>query len=687
MRQPQPVTIYAGGTAHFAVTATGSADLRYQWKLNSVNVPNATNATLTINNVQSSNAGPYTVTVTNTAGSTPSSSAQLTVTAVASNTYAGVIMSDQPAAYWRLDESSGTLAKDYAGGFDGTYMNGVTLGQTGAVAGDADKAATFDGVSQQKVEVAYTPTLNSTNFTVELWVKVTGGDGTYRSPLTTRNTDYREGYFFYATDGNVWQLFSGHEGTWTTLTGPAVQNGVWTHLAASFDGTTKRFYVNGALVDSAVASFRANHNRLLRLGGGETDDPAGNYFLVGDLDEVAFFNSALPANRILAHYGAGLGSTIVPTIATQPASQVALPGWNVSFSVSASGSLPLTYQWQRFSTNLVGATNTTLALNNVQTADNGDYRVLVHNPAGDATSTVATLTVVILPSTTYTNLVISDGAISYWRLDETSGTTGFDKVGGRDANYLSLSGDLLLGQPGALIGDANTSAGFDSTNHTRLEVPAYTPDLNTPEFTVECWAKATGGSGNYRAAVSSRNDFPTRGYILYATGDNAWEFWTGMGGVQPGWDAIVGPAVQNGQWVHLAGTFDGTTKRFFVNGLQVGSNTRPFAANDDVGVFRMGAGKSENPDGDYFLDGNVDEVAYYTNALSPAKILTHYALVVKPVTLSIAQIPGAVVLTWSSGTLESATNVAGIYTTVTGATSPHANSVTGPGKFFRVKVQ
>ena len=77
--QPASVSVGAGGNAAFTVGASGSSPLSYQWSLNTTNLPNATNATLVVFNVQPANAGNYVVTITNPYGTTNSATAVLTV--------------------------------------------------------------------------------------------------------------------------------------------------------------------------------------------------------------------------------------------------------------------------------------------------------------------------------------------------------------------------------------------------------------------------------------------------------------------------------------------------------------------------------------------------------------------------------------------------------------------------------
>ncbi|KAF0187811.1 MAG: immunoglobulin I-set domain-containing protein, partial [Gammaproteobacteria bacterium] len=82
-----------------------------------------------------------------------------------------------------------------------------------------------------------------------------------------------------------------------------------------------------------------------------------------------------------------------PTITTQPQGRTVIAGANVAFSVVATGTAPLRYQWQFNGQDVRNATNATLALVNVQTANAGIYSARVSNAFGSVTSTDARLTV------------------------------------------------------------------------------------------------------------------------------------------------------------------------------------------------------------------------------------------------------------------------------------------------------
>lgn len=86
-----------------------------------------------------------------------------------------------------------------------------------------------------------------------------------------------------------------------------------------------------------------------------------------------------------------------PLITTQPTSQSVLLGSQATFSVVATGSVPLSYQWYKNGTLISGATSSQYSIANVQSADSGNYSVVVHNVAGNITSAMAHLTVTPLP--------------------------------------------------------------------------------------------------------------------------------------------------------------------------------------------------------------------------------------------------------------------------------------------------
>ena len=113
-----------------------------------------------------------------------------------------------------------------------------------------------------------------------------------------------------------------------------------------------------------------------------------------------------------------------PTIGTQPVSQSVTEGQPVTFSVNASGSAPLSYQWQRNDTNLTGANSASYTLPSASLADNGaKFKVVVTNAFGIVTSNEATLTVTApAASLTMTNSASHQGTGTRGGLASIKGT-------------------------------------------------------------------------------------------------------------------------------------------------------------------------------------------------------------------------------------------------------------------------
>ncbi len=85
---------------------------------------------------------------------------------------------------------------------------------------------------------------------------------------------------------------------------------------------------------------------------------------------------------------------VAPSITTQPASQSVKTGQTATFSVTASGTAPLSYQWQKNGVAIGGATSASYTTPATTAADNGvQFIVVVTNSVGSATSKPATLTV------------------------------------------------------------------------------------------------------------------------------------------------------------------------------------------------------------------------------------------------------------------------------------------------------
>lgn len=166
---------------------------------------------------------------------------------------------------------------------------------------------------------------------------------------------------------------------------------------------------------------------------------------------VLFLQACGSANSAtLTNAGSNSGSTVpaAPTISSQPASQSVAVGQTATFSVTAAGTAPLSYQWQKNNVNIASATSSSYATPATASSDNGStFRVVVSNAAGNVTSNSATLTVTTSGSPPPSNPTVqvltyhNDVARTGLNLSETTLTpsnvnsTMFGKVG-----FLSVDG-------------------------------------------------------------------------------------------------------------------------------------------------------------------------------------------------------------------------------------------------------
>ncbi|HTI70428.1 MAG TPA: LamG-like jellyroll fold domain-containing protein [Candidatus Limnocylindria bacterium] len=401
-------TLLAGGTPTFVVSASGTAPLNYQWKFKGQPIAGATLSTLTLPQTTVASSGAYSVTVSNPIGAT--NSVDFTLNFVApTGRYATMVMTDNPSAFWRLDETNGTTAFDLAGGHDGVYSGALTLGAPGALPGDNDTAVSFGG-ADGVAKVPYSQTLNpGTAFTVEFWANPKDHDVNTYVPMGSqfRNGAGRLGWAFYIQNNspNGWEIQLGdatgvHADAYSS-DHPAVA-GRYDHIVAVWDGVNiAQLYVNGALDATATGSYVPNGNQPWVIG--QRND--GNFGFNGSIDEVAFYNYALTPAQIVNHFSVAY---VAAHVVADPTNIVnALEASTITLTTAVTG-YPNTYQWFKDGAAIdptaalnpdgsahypQGVTSTNLVITQITPADAGQYHLEVTNPLAGATSANATVTV------------------------------------------------------------------------------------------------------------------------------------------------------------------------------------------------------------------------------------------------------------------------------------------------------
>lgn len=228
----------------------------------------------------------------------------------------------------------------------------------------------------------------------------------------------------------------------------------------------------------------------------------------------------------------------------------------------------------------------------------------------------------------YPATVLADGPVAYYRMeDPTTATTLIDSsASGTYAATITFDDYAAwpkLEQPGVGSNSMSLHAYTDAGGFAQkgyASVP-YTPDLNpTGPFTIEAWVRPTSVTrgDNWRSPVGCFSGWgvsPAAGWFFYQSPSDTWIWVEKGGGVWVG-----GVPIRKNQWDHLVASFDGTTVTFYVNGVNSGSANAADAPVNANNPFCIG----QRGDNYGYFDGNVDEVALYTNALSAAQIQLHY---------------------------------------------------------------
>ena len=224
---------------------------------------------------------------------------------------------------------------------------------------------------------------------------------------------------------------------------------------------------------------------------------------------------------------------------------------------------------------------------------------------------------------TYSETVKADNPVGYWRFEEPSGSGIAEDSSASGAYPGYYTGSPTFELPGI---DTRSISMQAPPNPTSPVTVGYYPDLNLAgAFSFEIWVRpnSAGTSGEYRCPIGNFGGWGNpSGWYVYQTpspGSTFTLLW------QPANAFVGGFSYELFKWYHLVGTYDGTTARFYVNGqLQ---SSAPFTYG--VGYVAnpgLALGLGERGDGYGWWDGNLDEAAVYTNALSPEQVLTHYTV-------------------------------------------------------------
>ncbi len=363
--QPASRTVTAGQTAAFTVVATGTTPLGYQWKKNETAVSGATSSSYTTPATTSSdNGAQFTVTVSNSAGSVTSNAATLTVSTVSapkvslsatSLTFGSQAVGTSSVVRFTTLTNTGNATLTFSAVVSGDFAFGGVGTCGSSVAAGASCT----------ISVKFTPTTTGTRTGA-----VTLTDNAGNSPQTISLTGIG------STTSAVAPSITTQPASRTVTAG---QTAGFTVAATGTAPLTYQWKKNGTAISGATSSSYTTP--------ATTSSDNGAQFTVVVSNSAGSITSN-PATLTVS------AAAVAPSITTQPVSQTVTAGQTAAFTVAATGTAPLTYQWKKNGTAVSGATSSSYTTPATTSSDNGaQFTVAVSDSAGSVTSNTATLTV------------------------------------------------------------------------------------------------------------------------------------------------------------------------------------------------------------------------------------------------------------------------------------------------------
>ncbi len=378
-----------------------------------------------------------------------------------------------------------------------------------------------------------------------------------------------------------------------------------------------------------------------------------------DLSDLASFTVSPSRGRWYFHYelGGQFGGTqetlgyADATFAIGPAPTISAPPTNVtvnvgglaSFSVTAAGPAPLSYQWRKDGVNIPGAVASSYNRTNVQPASIGNYSVAVSNAGGSVTSSMASLTIPGVTSGLW------QGLVAYYPFNgNANDESGF-------GNHGTPSGAVLAADRNLAV---NSSYNFNGSSAS-IQVPA-APAFNfsSNDFAIFCWINPAGGgfptilnNGNSTGPTTVGFEFslnyPSAGNLSWVHGNSSADWW-GAGSVGAGTWSLVGVTCSNG------------TERLWINGTLTATRTSPRAIGVSSSPLLIGAAVV----GQELFNGSIDDIRIYNRPLSSNEVFLLFASEALPTSVAITgptntqNFAAGVAITVDAAVAGSVTNVA-----------------------------
>ena len=486
--QPASANKTTGQSVTFSVTAASpdTGGLSYQWRKDGVAILSGTSASYTINSVATSDAGSFTVVVSNSINNGLSTSVASTTSSAATLTVATALSIATPAAGLSgTAHSSFSLVVTGSGGrttlsyaLTGTLVSGLSFAtSTGTISG----TPTVAGSSTVSVTVtdANGATASTSDFTIVIGYASTtvslslASSARYQTTSQITATTSRAGTVNFMLGGTTISGCGAVAAASTTATCDWIPAALGTTaLSATFTPTASTAYANSTTSLSSTVVGRAitvtptaGQSKLF----GDTDPVIGYSITSGSLYGSDSLAGALSratgedagtyaitvgtlanANYVitLASVNFTIRGASAPTISSQPASANKTSGQSVTFSVTAASpdTGGLSYQWRKDGVAILSGTSASYTINTVSTSDAGSFTVVVSNSINNGLSTsVASTTSSAATLTVATALSIATPAAGLSGTAHSSFSLVVTGSGGRATLSYALTGTLVSG--------------------------------------------------------------------------------------------------------------------------------------------------------------------------------------------------------------------------------------------------
>ncbi|NUU07309.1 PKD domain-containing protein [Leifsonia sp. C5G2] len=393
-------------------------------------------------------------------------------------------------------------------------------------------------------------------------------------------------------------------------------------------------YVTGSFTGQGQAAWSVSGNGNYLVAGGE-------FPYVNGVAQQGLVRYAMN-NVVKSKLGPNVNTALVPSAVSFKSGQARV-SWTATYD---QDNVNLSYKVVRDGQNATPVYQTTQISNfwtrpSMGFVDTGlapgsthSYRVYVTDPDGNQISRLGnTVTIAATDSGgPYADSVTTAGASSYWPLDESSGSAGFDHVGFNDLQL--QAGVTRNGVAGPISG--STASSFSGGSTGWAVTPSSIPGPNT--FTVSAWFNTTTTSGGKIIGFGNANVGTSSSYDRHVYMDNSGRIYFGVypGGVQT---LNSGTGYNDGQWHQVTASLGSNGMRLYLDGKLVGSRTDVTSGQAYSGYWRIGGdsiGGWPNQPSSSFFAGTIGQVSIYPTVLDRTTVVNQWVASGRPSPLAPA---------------------------------------------------